>query len=737
MCYRVSLALFIVGLTIDLNVVNVLAQPREAQALTAEDLVGVRDIKAMSVSPDGKYVAYQVSEADHETNSYTLSWFAAPASAQGRGAPKFIADGGEPIFHLSPNASVTGRNGQFVATPPVWSPDSKRFAYALQKDEEVQIWVSRVERRGQSQLTHNAGNVRALLGWSEDNKIIYKVDRLREEKIRFDEKGNRQGYRVKADIFSAYIDMPTLKPCHSYAPPTANSEAMGILDDEQSCIAATWAYDFTRRKAHSLTPNDTAHYEALFRQGHHTVEKFNLTKHPRHMLTVSNEGERAAWAEIIDPDVYKGALGISKRLVAKAGAGEKKTCVSVLCESKFFKNMWWEEEASTIYFLVGKGPKSSTTYLNAWNIQTGEVRNIVKSEDRINGCSYLDGRLICRSETWISPNKIISIDMATGTQTILADPNPKFQAKAFTKIEKLTWKDKHGNMALAHLVYPKNYQRDRAYPIIITTYRSGGFLRGATGDEHPIHVYAQNEKFVLSYDIPEDESKYLKAEGLERSVAGFQYDVLEMGSLKALDIALDQLIDSGMVDPDRIGFTAFSYGYNLLQLALVNNHRFAAASTAWASDLRSTFHFRLDKNLKIAKAVYGEDSVDENAEIWDRISVSKNAATINMPLLIQVADREYFGTLPTFLALKDKNKPVDMYRFPDAYHIKWQPAQKHAVYVRNIDWFNFWLRGVEDSDPAKADQYAHWRKLRDDRCAALKPNEKGPWYCQEQPPTQH
>lgn len=29
-----------------------------------------------------------------------------------------------------------------------------------------------------------------------------------------------------------------------------------------------------------------------------------------------------------------------------------------------------------------------------------------------------------------------------------------------------------------------------------------------------------------------------------------------------------------------------------------------------------------------------------------------------------------------------------------------------------VDWLRFWLKGEEDSDPAKAEQYARWRKLR-------------------------
>ena len=29
-----------------------------------------------------------------------------------------------------------------------------------------------------------------------------------------------------------------------------------------------------------------------------------------------------------------------------------------------------------------------------------------------------------------------------------------------------------------------------------------------------------------------------------------------------------------------------------------------------------------------------------------------------------------------------------------------------------VDWFRFWLKGEEDLDPAKAEQYTRWRELR-------------------------
>lgn len=62
-------------------------------------------------------------------------------------------------------------------------------------------------------------------------------------------------------------------------------------------------------------------------------------------------------------------------------------------------------------------------------------------------------------------------------------------------------------------------------------------------------------------------------------------------------------------------------------------------------------------------------------------------------------------------ALQRRDELSYAVQYPDETHIKWQPAHRASVYERNVDWLNFWLRGVEDSTPKKADQYERWRNL--------------------------
>ncbi len=79
---------------------------------------------------------------------------------------------------------------------------------------------------------------------------------------------------------------------------------------------------------------------------------------------------------------------------------------------------------------------------------------------------------------------------------------------------------------------------------------------------------------------------------------------------------------------------------------------------------------------------------------------------------MQLPEHEYLGALESYTALKLSGKPVDMYVFPDDYHVLFQPAHRLAAYRRVVDWFDFWFNDRIDPAPEKASQYQAWQGLR-------------------------
>ena len=72
----------------------------------------------------------------------------------------------------------------------------------------------------------------------------------------------------------------------------------------------------------------------------------------------------------------------------------------------------------------------------------------------------------------------------------------------------------------------------------------------------------------------------------------------------------------------------------------------------------------------------------------------------------------YTYSMQWVTALRELKKPVEMFIYPNELHIKNQPKHRYEIYQRNVDWMKFWLKGEEDPDPAKAEQYRRWGELR-------------------------
>ena len=65
-----------------------------------------------------------------------------------------------------------------------------------------------------------------------------------------------------------------------------------------------------------------------------------------------------------------------------------------------------------------------------------------------------------------------------------------------------------------------------------------------------------------------------------------------------------------------------------------------------------------------------------------------------------------------FAGLSRLTKPVDLIYIPDGSHALVKPWERMTSQQGDVDWFCFWLKGEEDPDPEKAEQYARWRELR-------------------------
>jgi len=111
--------------------------------------------------------------------------------------------------------------------------------------------------------------------------------------------------------------------------------------------------------------------------------------------------------------------------------------------------------------------------------------------------------------------------------------------------------------------------------------------------------------------------------------------------------------------------------------------------------------------------VIGAPPFGNGLSFWLRNSPGFLLDKVQTPLQIQaLSPNSILGEWQWFEGLKRLGKPVDMLYLPTGIHILVRPWDRMASQQGTVDWFCFWLKGEEDPDPTKADEYARWRELR-------------------------
>lgn len=692
----------------------VATHPGPVQRLISNtDLICIRDLDSMSLAPDGRHFAIFVRQANLEHNDYRTAWLAGSTSG---GRLIYLGEGGDARLRTLADGM---RIGDFIEPVSRWSPDGQWLAYVVARNGEVQLWRSKADGSAQQELTHNVADVTEFR-WSTDGSYLYfTVGEPREALERRDEAERRNGIRVEELLrFSDVIGDQGIP-----RPPAPGASLWLVASDGAWERKASEAESKIYRSAAAAT-------EASGAVEDNKSVAFNV---------VGPAVVRTDGAIVQRVRVNPGAEGSLPLLVIEASLpfdnGRPIRCRAVECSNQFIKGLWWIGD--DVIFWSGEGVRQYQDSFYRWSPRTGRVVSILRSEDdRFNACDLGKDFLICLRESQTRPRQVVGIALLSGRIKVIADVNPEFADLRLGRVDPIEWelpKDvaNLGFPAKAggYIIYPPDFNKDQKYPVFIAPYVAGGFPRGDAGDEQPLLSYAANGIIVVNSQFPWP----LRSRDTETSATGWKTEYsAELGfplmtmlmdsTFRALDISEAR----GVVDTARVGIGGVSTGAGIPLFMLQRHDRLTALSVASSGWSQYEYYGATKRFRAELLQERGDDGMVESASFWSQIDLADHVSDIRAPILFHFPDREFIPSARLLRHLDDAHMPYDAYVFPNEYHFKWQPAHRYAIYNRNLDWFRFWLQGVEDSDPGKADQYRRWEELCD---LQRRKNPQKPAFC--------
>jgi len=312
------------------------------------------------------------------------------------------------------------------------------------------------------------------------------------------------------------------------------------------------------------------------------------------------------------------------------------------------------------------------------------------------------------------PPRLVALDRAAKRHAVVLDPNPQLAALRLSHEEIVRWRSKSGQERVGGLYFPPDFVRGHRYPLVIqthgfdsTTFAPDGIFPTANAAQ----PMAAQGMLVLQVGA-----------GLDGTWVGDLGTAQEApNAMEEIEGAIDHFDSLALIDRSRVGLIAFSRTCFHVLYALTHSRYPIAAAAATSGVDFSYLQYMLFRNAAIGvgvtqdeyQGINGGPPLGKGLDAWWDRAPGFNLDRVTTPLRLEaIRLSEVLGAWEPYAGLLLQNKPVELFVLPEGEHLLVKPWERLASSQGNVDWFRFWLKGEEDPDPAKADQYVRWRELR-------------------------
>lgn len=354
--------------------------------------------------------------------------------------------------------------------------------------------------------------------------------------------------------------------------------------------------------------------------------------------------------------------------------------------------------------------------------------SLAKLTDQFSQCAFISDLSYgaCVRENIALPQELVSIVPASAQVKTLVRPNWRVvETIKPLKSTRAHWTNKYGSVSDGYITYPRDYREGKRYPTLVVTHghdaKNKFAYRGFQSD-FPIQVLAETGYVVLSVNDPNVTDKTRAAQdafitanpGEGTSVAQMQF-YKNVDAVAGIEAAVHDAVSRGITDPDRVGIAGYSRGCEVVEFALSHSKLFKAGADGDAGGFNPAGYWLVGTNMykSLYRTLYGGSAIDKAAiPNYRKYNAVFRAKDFEGPLLQQFAAETAEIGLELNSALRDAHVPSELVFFPHESHIFWQPKHQAGAMRRNLEWFDYWLRGKRSSRAGAAKQYVRWDKMK-------------------------
>jgi dipeptidyl aminopeptidase/acylaminoacyl peptidase len=670
---RIILSVFILAIA----VVGAVAGDKK---ITIEDALSIKNVGQPQFSPDGRWIAFTITEWNRKENRRDTHIYLIPSS------------GGQPV-------KLT--NGERGESAPQWSPDSGSIAFLASRDSSPagatgprgnQIWVISVRGGEAERITSEDAGV-TQFRWSPDGKHFAFVTRDTPK-----DKAERE--KRKKDKFDAIVVDSDFSYSHLWTISLDGKEKKRVTEGSFTVSDPQFSPDGRSIAfVHSRQGQQESSFTDISEDRNTDIYIVAATGgQPRQLTTSagpdsqprwSPDGKQIAYTSSSDPSSWAAKTEL---MIVPAEGGQPRSLTASHNESVF--GIEWSPDGKSIYTNASVGVYNQTLRIPS----TGGAFQPVFANPGAYGFGDLssDGRMIAYTfDDAASPSDIWVATIDGKDAKRLTDVNPQAKEFALGATEIIRWKGPDGFEIEGILIKPVGYAQGKRYPTILQIH-GGPYGRFSYGYNSRAQIFAANGYAILMPN-PRGSTGY----GNKFTVS----NVKDWGGKDYQDLmaGVDEVIRLGIADESRLAVMGGSYGGFMTFWVVTQTARFKAAIGHAAISDWYSFHGQSDIPGLME---YGFGGVPWSArETYVKYSPMSYVDRVKTPLMITHGEEDRRVPIAQgeqyYRALRKRGVDVVFVRYPREGHGIAEPNHQIDLVGRQLEWFEKYVK-AEKSQAASA-----------------------------------